>query len=157
MGATSGELSEFGLGRVSKHQEILALFPFMRKRWPRWLPFGRQWTERERLAIYHALAPFRECGELGGVRTVILTAARRRKGRDRLVIDRLLVGLRYLDARERGSAYRDPEAWLVRVGRLETAAALRAHVSAAGARSGRQLRPAPGEAAANAGCEPKAA
>src|SRR5262245_1516856 len=156
MGAQNGELSEFGLGRISKREEILALFPFMRERWPSWLPFGRLWTERDRLAIYHALAPFREHGELSGARSVILAAARRRRGRDRLVIDRLLVGLRYLDAEEREAAYRDPEAWLARVDRLATAAsALRAHVSAAGARS---VRPGPpGEAVAAAGCKRKAA
>ena len=156
MGASNGELSEFGLGRISKREEILALFPFMRERWPSWLPFGRPWTERDRLAIYHALAPFREHGELTGARSVILAAARRRRSLDRLVIDRLLVGLRYLDADERAAAYRDPEAWLARVDRLATAAsALRAHVSAA-ARSARP-GPRPGEAVADAGCEGKAA
>jgi hypothetical protein len=117
-------LDHLGLCRVSKHQHMLERFPFMRARWSRWLPFGSHWTEKERLQIYHALAPFRELGELDGACSVILTASQRRRGRAPLALQRLLVGLRYLDAAERKSVYRDPPAWLERVGRL-TATAVR--------------------------------
>jgi hypothetical protein len=121
-----GELDQLGLCRASKHQHMLKRFPFMRARWPRWLPFAPRWTERERLRIFHALAPFRELGELDGACLVILTASQRRRGRAPLVLERLLVGLRYLDTAERSSIYSDPQAWLERVGRLTPAAVRRA-------------------------------
>ena len=121
MDAAGGGLDELGLCRMSKHQHMLERFPFMRAGWSRWLPFGPRWTEKERLRIYHALAPFRELGELDGACSVILTASQRRRGRAPLTLERLLVGLRYLEAAERSSVYRDPPAWLERVGRLTAA------------------------------------
>jgi len=117
---------------------MLARFPFMRARWSRWLPFAPRWTEKERLRTYHALAPFRELGELDGACSVVLTASQRRKGRSPLVLERLLVGLRYLEAAERASVYRDPAAWLERVGRLTAAAVRRTRV-----RPPRPMAPAP--------------
>ena len=111
--------NQLGLWRISKHQELVEIFPFMRERRPSWLPLGHRWTERDRLRIYHALAPFRDLGEIEEVCTVILAASRSRRGRAPFTIDCLLVGLRYLDAAERIEAYRDPGAWLARVGRLD--------------------------------------
>jgi hypothetical protein len=121
--APGGDLDHFGLCRISKNQHMLERFPFMRARRSRWLPFGPRWTEKERLRIYHALAPFRELGELDGACAVILTASQRRRGRAPSALERLLVGLRYLEAAERSAVYRDPPAWLERVGRLTAAAA----------------------------------
>jgi hypothetical protein len=114
------DLNAIGLWRLTKHRQIVELFPFMLGGGPRWLPFGRRWTDTDRLRIYHALAPFRELGEVEGVCEVILAASKRRGGRDPYAIEHLLVGLRYLDPADRHAAYRDPEEWLARVGRLTT-------------------------------------
>ena len=131
MDSMGGELDQLGLCRVSKHQHILERFPFMRECWLPWLRFGPRWTEKERLRIYHALAPFRELGELDGACSVILAASQRRRGRAPLVLERLLVGLRYLDTAKRSSVYRDPQAWIERVGRLTTTGVRRARAGEA--------------------------
>lgn len=111
------DLTAIGLWRVSKHQQIVELFPFMLQEGPRW-PFKRRWTDADRLRIYHALAPFRELGEVADVCSVILAASKHRSGRNPRVIEHLLVGVRYLDPADRRAAYRNPEEWLARVGRL---------------------------------------
>ena len=124
MSGSDLELDQFGLGRLSKHQHMLDRFPFTRPHWAAWLRLDRRWTEHDRLRLYHALAPYRELGEVDGARAVILAASRQRRGRSPDALERLLVGLRYLDTAKRSSVYRDPQAWLECVGRL-TAAGVR--------------------------------
>jgi hypothetical protein len=161
MSGPGGELDQFGLCRVSKHQHMLERFPFTRPRWSDWLTLAPRWNERERLRLYHALAPFRDLGELDGVCAVILAASRRRRGRCPFALERLLVGLRYLEPSQRAEIYRDPTAWLERLRRLSVRKALRAHAATLRVRETRpalHVAPVPElpEPAATAG-EPPAA
>ena len=142
-----GELDQFGLCRISKHQHMLERFPFTRSHWTDRLTLGPRWTEKERLRLYHALAPFRDLGELEGVCAVILSASQRRRGRCPFALERLLVGLRYLEPPERAEIYRDPAAWLERLRRLSVRKALRAHTASVRVRATRPaLRVAPAPA-----------
>jgi len=119
-----------------------------------------RWSERERLRLYHALAPFRDLGELDGVCAVILAASRRRRGRCPFALERLLVGLRYLEPGERAEIYRNPAAWLERLRRLPVRKALAAHAASVRvreARPGPRAAPAPAATGQLPAGEPSAA
>jgi hypothetical protein len=144
MSGPVSELDPFGLCRISKHQHMLERFPFTRSHWTDRLTLGPRWTEKERLRLYHALAPFRDLGELDGICAVILAASQRRRGRCPFALERLLVGLRYLERPDRDEIYRDPAAWLDRLRRLSVRKALRAHGASVRVRATRPaLRVAP--------------
>jgi hypothetical protein len=112
--------------RFAKQSETLARFPFLQEpRWRRWLGRAKALTRDDpALRVHHALAPFRQLGEVDGASAVIAAAARRLARIDPAVFERLLVDLRYCSDEERKHAYDDPEAWL-------------------DARAGRPPRPAP--------------
>jgi hypothetical protein len=113
--------------RSRKQSETRARFPFLQEpsRWRRWLGLARvSHRDDPALRVHHALAPFRQQGEVDGAAAVIAAAARRNPRIDPPAIERLLVDLRYCAEPERAAAYGDPDAWLA-------------------ARAGRPPRPAP--------------
>jgi hypothetical protein len=107
--------------RSRKQSETRALFPFLQgpSRWRRWLGLARLPQHGDpALRVHHALAPFRQRGEVDGAAAVIVAAARRNPRLDPTAIERLLVDLRYCADPERFAAYGDPDAWLdARAGR----------------------------------------
>jgi len=107
--------------RSRKQSETRARFPFLQEpsRWRRWLGLTRLSHHGDpALRVHHALAPFRQQGEVDGAAAVIVAAARRNPRIDPTAIERLLVDLRYCGDPERFAAYADPEAWLdTRAGR----------------------------------------
>src|SRR5262245_31385850 len=113
--------------RTRKQSETRARFPFLQapSRWRRWLGLARLPHHGDpALRVHHALAPFRQLGEVEGAAAVIVAAARRNPRIDPTAIERLLVDLRYCADPERFTAYDDPDTWLA-------------------ARAGRPPRPAP--------------
>ena len=113
--------------RSRKQSETRARFPFLQEpsRWQRWLGRARGRGDGDpALRVHHALAPFRQRGEVDGAAAVVVAAARRSPRIDPTAIERLLVDLRYCSDAERSAAYEDPDAWL-------------------DARAGRPPRPAP--------------
>ena len=106
--------------RGVKQNETLARFPFLQEpRWRRWLGLARPRAGSDPvLRVHHALAPFRQMGEVDGASAVIAASARRDPRIGPAAIERLLVDLRYCPEVERSRAYADPEAWLeARAGR----------------------------------------
>jgi hypothetical protein len=113
--------------RSRKQSETRARFPFLQEpsRWRRWFGLARLGNDGDpALRVHHALAPFRQKGEVDGAAAVLVAAARRNPSIDPTAIERLLVDLRYCSEPERAAAYQEPEAWL-------------------DARAGRPPRPAP--------------
>ena len=113
--------------RSRKQTETRARFPFLQEasRWRRWLGLAPAVSQGDpALRVHHALAPFRQSGEVDGAAAVVVAAARRNPRLDPTAIERLLVDLRYCADAERQAAYADPDAWLE-------------------ARAGRPPRPAP--------------
>ena len=113
--------------RSRKQSETRARFPFLQgpSRWRLWLGLARLPHHGDpALRVHHALAPFRQRGEVDGAAAVIVAAARRDRRIDPTAIERLLVDLRYCAEPERAAAYVDPDTWLA-------------------ARAGRPPRPAP--------------
>jgi len=106
--------------RSAKQSETLSRLPFLQEpRWRRWLGLARGGRRDDpALRIHHALAPFRQRGEIEGATAVVMAAARREPRVDAAGIESLLVDLRYCADEERNRAYEAPDAWLdARAGR----------------------------------------
>jgi hypothetical protein len=89
--------------RSAKQSETLSRLPFLQEpRWRRWLGLARGGRRDDpALRIHHALAPFRQRGEIEGATAVVMAVARREPRVDAVGIESLLVDLRYCADEER--------------------------------------------------------